>query len=73
MSYTPTSQGSASGSTSDSMKSHTDRLLDIDVAEERAHRKVWETRGTVVKTLRKAEGNLRADVARIIGTRDAAE
>lgn len=57
----------------DSIESHTDRLLDIDVAEEKAHRKVWETRGTVVKTLRKAEGNLRADVARIIGTRDAAE
>lgn len=57
----------------DSIESHTDRPLDIDVAEEKAHRKVWETRGTVVKTLRKAEGNLRADVARIIGTRDAAE
>lgn len=57
----------------DSIESHTDKLLDIDVAEEKAHRKVWETRGTVVKTLRKAEGNLRADVARIIGTRDAAE
>jgi hypothetical protein len=35
----------------DSIESHTDKLLDIDVAEEKAHRKVWETRGTVVKTL----------------------
>jgi hypothetical protein len=57
----------------DGIESQTNKLLDIDVAEEKAHRKVWEARGTVVKTLRKTEGNLRADVARIIGTRDAAE
>jgi hypothetical protein len=57
----------------DSIETHTDKLLDIDVAEEKAHRKVWGTRGTVLKTLRKAEGNLRSDVARIIGTQDAAE
>ncbi len=33
----------------DSMNRTPTRLLDIDVAEEKAHRKVWETRGTVVK------------------------
>jgi hypothetical protein len=31
----------------DSIEKHTDKLLDIDVAEEKAHRKVWEARGGV--------------------------
>jgi hypothetical protein len=57
----------------DSMESQTDKLLDIEVAEEKAQRKVREARGAVIQTLRKTEGNLRADVGRIIGTRDAAE
>ncbi len=56
-----------------SIEAQADKLLDVDVAEEKAHRKVWETRGGLIKTLQKAHGNLRADVARIIGTRDAAE
>lgn len=56
----------------DSIETQTDRLLDIDVAEQKAHRKLWETRGGIVKTLQKAHGNLRADVARIIGTYDVA-
>src|SRR5262245_41941205 len=57
----------------DSIETQTDKLLDVDVAEEKAHRKVWETRGGLIKTLQKAHGNVRADVARIIGTRDHAE
>lgn len=57
----------------DSIETQTDKLLDVDVAEEKAHRKVWEARGGLIKTLQKAHANLRADVARIIGTRDAAE
>jgi hypothetical protein len=54
-----------------SIEAQTDKLLDVDVAEEKAHRKVWETRGGLLKSLQKAHGNLRADVARILGTRDA--
>jgi hypothetical protein len=57
----------------DSIESQTDKLLDIDVVEQKAHRVVWEKRGGILKTLQKAHGNLRADVARIIGTRDPAE
>lgn len=57
----------------DSIEKQTDKLLDIDVAEEKAHRKVWETRGSAVKSLQKAHANLRADVARIIGATDSAE
>jgi hypothetical protein len=57
----------------DSIESQADKLLDVDVGEQKAHRKVWETRGGLIKTLQKAHGNLRADVARIIGTRDAGE
>ncbi|QOZ07505.1 hypothetical protein XH96_08180 [Bradyrhizobium sp. CCBAU 51765] len=47
-----------------SIEAQTDKLLDVDVAEEKAHRKVWETRGGLLKSLQKAHGNLRADVAR---------
>jgi hypothetical protein len=57
----------------DSIERQTDKLLEIDVAEQKAHRKVWETRGGALKSLQKAHGNIRADVARIIGTSDAAE
>jgi hypothetical protein len=55
------------------MESQTDKLLDIEVAEEKAQRKVREARGGLIKALQKAHANLGADVARIIGTRDAAE
>lgn len=57
----------------DAVEAQTDKLLDIDVAEEKAHRAVWEKRGGVLKTLQKAHGNLRADIARILGTRDKLE
>jgi hypothetical protein len=54
----------------DSIETQTGKLLDVDVAEEKAHHKVWETRGSLLKSLQKSHGNLCADVARIIGTRD---
>jgi hypothetical protein len=57
----------------DSIESQTDKLLEIEVAEQKAHRAMWERRGSVVKTLQKAHGNLRADVGRIIGTSGSAE
>ena len=57
----------------DTFGSGTDKLLEIEVAEEKAQRRVREQRGVVIQSLRKTEGNLRADVGRIIGTHDAAE
>jgi hypothetical protein len=54
----------------DAIDTHTHKLLDLDLAEERAHRKVWENRGALLKNLQKAEGNLRADVGKIIGQVD---
>lgn len=51
----------------DAIDSHTQKLLDLDVVEERAHRKVWENRGALLKNLQKAEANLRTDVGKIIG------
>lgn len=57
----------------DAIEDQTGKLLDIDVAEERAHKKVWETRGGVVKALQRTHGKLSADVARIIGTSGAAQ
>jgi hypothetical protein len=57
----------------DSIESQTEKLLEIEVAEQKAHRATWEKRGSVVKTLQKAHGNLRTDVGRIIGTSGSAE
>jgi hypothetical protein len=54
----------------DAIDTHTHKLLDLDVTEERAHRKVWENRGALLKNLQKAEGNLRTDVGKIIGQVD---
>lgn len=54
----------------DAIDANTQKLFDLDVAEERAHRKVWENRGALLKTLQRAEGSLRTDVGRIIGQVD---
>ncbi|WLA81951.1 DUF2130 domain-containing protein [Bradyrhizobium elkanii] len=54
----------------DTIDAHAQKLLDLDVAEERAHRKVWENRGALLKNLQKAEGSLRTDVGKIIGQVD---
>lgn len=54
----------------DSIDTHAQKLLDLDVAEEKAHRKVWENRGVLLKTLQRAESSLRTDVGRIIGQVD---
>jgi hypothetical protein len=54
----------------DAIDTNTQKLFDLDVAEERAHRKVWENRGALLKTLQRAEGSLRTDVGRIIGQVD---
>lgn len=40
----------------DAIDAHAQKLLDLDVAEEKAHRKVWENRGALLKTLQRAEG-----------------
>jgi|SRR6185437_15380645 len=55
----------------DSIETQTDKLLDLDVDEQTAHRTVWEKRGRLLKGVQKAHGNLRADVGRIIGTDEA--
>lgn len=57
----------------DSIESQADKLLDLDVDEQKAHRAVWEKRGRLLKTVQKAHGNLCADVGRIIGTDEPAE
>jgi hypothetical protein len=55
----------------DSIEAQNDRLLDLDVDEQRAHQALWEKRGKLLKGMQKAQGNLRADVGRIIGTDSA--
>ena len=45
-------------------------LLDIDVAEKKAHSSIWEKRGKMLASVLKANGELCASFERIIGTRD---
>jgi hypothetical protein len=55
----------------DSLDTHADKMLAIDVSEKKAHEAVWENRGRVVKAMQKVHGNLTAEIERIIGTADS--
>jgi hypothetical protein len=57
----------------DSIESQTGKLLDLDVDEQKSHRSVWEKRGKLLKAVEKAQGNLRVDIGRIVGTDTTAE
>jgi hypothetical protein len=54
----------------DSVNSQITKLEEIDEAEATAHQKTWEKRGSAIKSLEKAHGNLRFEVQRIVGAAD---
>jgi hypothetical protein len=54
----------------ETMDSQITNLEEIDEAELAAHKKVWEKRGRVIKSLEKAQGDLRYAVHKIIGSAD---
>jgi hypothetical protein len=44
------------------------KMLELDSTEEKAHRLTWERRGKLIRTLKKAQGDLTFEIDRIIGT-----
>lgn len=44
------------------------KMLELDSVEEKAHRLTWERRGKLIRTLKKAQGDLTFEIDRIIGT-----
>jgi hypothetical protein len=45
-----------------------EKILEVDVAEHKAHQSVWEKRGRLLKSVLKAQGDLRFEIDRIVGT-----
>ena len=44
------------------------KMLDLDSKEQEAHRRVWDTRGKLIRSVQKARSDLTFEVDRIIGT-----
>jgi hypothetical protein len=51
-----------------SIETRTNKVLDLDVAEKKAHDALWNKRGTMLRSVLKAHADLRFEVDRIIGT-----
>jgi hypothetical protein len=48
------------------MASFTDDLLEIDVKEKEAHDRTWKKRGTVVRSIQRAQGDIESEINRIV-------
>ncbi len=57
----------------DSFETVINKLLAVDVDEQKAHNAVWEKRGKLLKSALKSHGDLCFEFDRIIGTVDDAE
>jgi hypothetical protein len=57
----------------DSIETLVKKLEEIDVVEQKAHRRVWINRGELLKSVLKANGDFRFEIDRIVGTAHAAE
>jgi hypothetical protein len=44
------------------------KMLDLDSKEQEAHRRIWDQRGKLIRTIQKARADLTFEVDRIIGT-----
>ncbi|HKZ97806.1 MAG TPA: DUF2130 domain-containing protein [Hyphomicrobiaceae bacterium] len=52
----------------DSVETQTTRMLELEQAEEKAHRLTWERRGRLIRSVHKVHGDLCSEIERIIGT-----
>ena len=43
-------------------------MLDLDAKEQEAHRRLWDQRDKLIRTVQKARGDLTFEIDRIIGT-----
>jgi hypothetical protein len=44
------------------------KMLELDSKEQEAHRRIWDHRGKLIRTIQKARADLTFEVDRIIGT-----
>jgi hypothetical protein len=49
----------------------TQRMLELEAAEERAHRVTWERRGKLIRSVQKVHNDLCFEIERVIGTGEA--
>jgi hypothetical protein len=49
----------------------TQRMLELEAAEERAHRMTWEKRGKLIRSVQKVHSDLCFEIERVIGTGEA--
>jgi hypothetical protein len=52
----------------DAIDSQAAKMIELDTAEEKAHRLTWERRGKLIRSVKKAQGDLSFEIDRIIGT-----
>ena len=52
----------------DAIDSQSAKMLDLDASEEKAHRLTWERRNKLIRSLKRAQGDLTFEIDRIIGT-----
>ena len=44
------------------------KMLDLDTKEQEAHRRIWDQRGKLIRSVQKARSDLAFEIDRIIGT-----
>jgi len=52
----------------DSIEAQSNKMLELETAEEKAHRRVWDQRGKLILSVKKTHGDLVFEIERIIGT-----
>ena len=52
----------------DQVEMQTSKMLDLDTKEQEAHRRLWDQRNTLIRSVQKARSDLSFEVDRIIGT-----
>jgi hypothetical protein len=57
----------------DAIESHANKILEIEVAEQRAHTATWERRGKEIRSIVRVRADLYTEIERIIGTAVAPE
>jgi len=52
----------------DSVQIQTSRMLDLDAREQEAHRRTWDQRGKLIKSVQKVRSDLTFEIDRVLGT-----
>jgi hypothetical protein len=52
----------------ESVEAQAGKMLDLDAKEQEAHRRMWDQRNRLIRSVQKARGDLAFEIDRIIGT-----